>query len=139
MKSQSQRQLRVSEKLRQTLAEYLQRETFGDPILEKANLMSITEVQMSPDLKNATAYVSCLDSSLEKEMIKALNLETPRFKGEVARKAALRFTPRMHFVSDKSFDYAHKIDELIMDETVQKDINAPDRPLEDEGDADGQA
>ncbi len=133
MKAPSQRQLRVSEKIRHTLAEVLQRDSFGDPDLEYANLMTVSEVRMSPDLKNATAYVSCLDANREEGLIEALNRVAPQIKGKVGRKAELRFTPRLRFVSDSSFDYAHKIDSLMHnDKKFQDDINAPDHD-EDEG------
>lgn len=122
MKQQSQRQLRVSEKLRHILAEYLQRETFGEPELEHVNLMTVSEVRMSPDLKNATVYVSCLDNAREDSMIKALNQNAKQMKGPIGRKAALRFAPKLYFVSDTAFDYANDIERLMMDEKVQKDI-----------------
>ncbi len=122
MKQPSQRQLRVSEKLRHILAEYLQRETFGEPELEHVNLMTVSEVRMSPDLKNATVYVSCLDQAKEAPMIKALNQNSKQMKGPVGRKAALRFAPKLYFVSDTAFDYANDIERLMMDEKVQQDI-----------------
>jgi ribosome-binding factor A len=125
MKQPSQRQLRVSEKLRHILAEELQRGSFGgDPDLEHANLMTVSEVRMSPDLKNATAYVSCLDNSREETIIKALNRNVKYIKGPVARKAELRFTPKLYFVSDTAFDYANDINTLMKDEKVQRDIHA---------------
>jgi ribosome-binding factor A len=126
MKTQSQRQLRVSEKLRHALSEVLQRSNFGDPDLENANLMTVSEVRMSPDLKNATAYVSCLDDSKEAALIQGLNRIAPQIKGEIGRSAELRFTPRIRFVSDTSFDYARNIDALMHDEKFQRDVNAPD-------------
>lgn len=122
MKEQSQRQLRVSEKLRHIMAEYLQRENFGDPELEHANLMTVSEVRMSPDLKNATVYVSCLDNAREDTIIKALNKNSKQMKGPIGRKAALRFAPKLYFVSDTAFDYAYDIEKLMRDEKVQKDI-----------------
>lgn len=124
MKQQSQRQLRVAEKLRQALSEVLQRSNFGDPDLEYANLMTVSEVRMSPDLKNATAYVSCLDENREEPMIQALNRASPQIKGQVSRLAELRFTPRIRFVDDTSFNYAQNIQSLMQDETVQRDIHA---------------
>ena len=124
MKQPSQRQLRVSEKLRHILAEELQRGSFGgDPDLEYANLMTVSEVRMSPDLKNATAYVSCLDQKREETIIKALNRNVKHMKGSIARKAELRFTPKLYFVSDTAFDYASDIQTLMQDEKVQRDIH----------------
>ena len=131
MKQQSQRQLRVSEKFRHALSELLQRNDFGDPELEGVNLMTVSEVRMSPDLKNATVYVSCLDNSKEKRLIDALNEVAPQIKGQLGRKAELRFTPRVYFVSDTSFDYARNIDALMHDEQFQRDVNAPDHDEDD--------
>ena len=88
--------------------------------------MTVNEVQMSPDLRNATVYVSCLDPKREDKIIKALNVYSKVFKGRIAREAELRFTPKLYFVGDTSLDYAYDIEKLMRDETVQKDINAVD-------------
>ena len=58
-KAPSQRQLRVGELVRHALTEVLTREQFNDPSIDN-QLISITEVRMSPDLKIATCFVSPL-------------------------------------------------------------------------------
>src|SRR5690606_40805021 len=68
----SQRQLRVGELIRRTLAEILQRGETGDPELESVSI-TVSEVRISPDLRHATAYVMPLGGGNAAGVIKALN------------------------------------------------------------------
>ncbi|MGM0421522.1 MAG: 30S ribosome-binding factor RbfA [Pseudomonadota bacterium] len=124
MKPPSQRQLRVGEQIRHALFEILQRESFHDPDLAEANMLTISEVKVSPDLKNATAYVSSLKDEGEEDMIKALNRVNRFIKKEVSRRVVLRYTPKIWFKNDPGFDYALDINTLLNDEQIQKDIKA---------------
>ena len=110
----SQRQLRVGEQIRHGLAEILLRGTFRDPDLQSLNV-SVTEVRISPDLKNATAYIIPLggDADLTEKTVKALNRAAPFLRGELAREIELRSTPALKFTADTSLDYAQHIDELL--------------------------
>jgi ribosome-binding factor A len=110
----SQRQLRVGEQIRHVLAEIMRRSTFRDPDLQNLNV-SVTEVRISPDLKNATAYVISLggDRAATDKIVTALNRAAPFLRGELAREIELRNTPALKFAADTSLDYAQKIDALL--------------------------
>lgn len=119
MKQQSQRQLRVGEQLRHIIAETLQRGHFTHELLQSTHEITVSEVRPSPDLKNATAYVSSYIDSVDIEgVIKALNSEAKEFQKEIARQGNFKFTPRVTFKLDYSFDEAAKIENLL------KDINS---------------
>lgn len=110
----SQRQLRVAEQVRHILSETMTRGKFNDPILyEGAQNVTVAEVRMSPDMKHARAYVMTLGGRDMDKMLPALNNAAGLFQKELARKLTMKFTPRVHFVTDETFDEAQKIDALL--------------------------
>lgn len=122
----SQRQLRVGEQVRHALSEMLQRRELNVDIIDNT-VISISEVRMSPDLKIATAFVSPLGARDDKAVIDALN-KTARFiRGRVS--SALRqmkYMPEFRFRLDTSFDNFSKINELLKNPDVQRDLDADD-------------
>ena len=109
----SQRQLRVGEQLRHIIAETMRRGHFHDEVLLDAGRITVTEVRVSPDMKNATAYVMALGGLDMEIIIPALNEAAPVFQKEVGRQNSMKFTPRIKFKSDDSFAQAQKIDDLL--------------------------
>lgn len=137
-KTPSQRQLRVGEEIRHALADIFRREQFRDPDLQDLNV-TVTEVRISPDLKNATAFVMPLGGG-HPELVAALNRAAPYLRGQVAKALRLQFAPRIGFQLDTSFDYADRIDRLLHAPSVARDLDAEGVPLDRddllEGDAD---
>ncbi len=117
----SQRQLRVGEQLRHIVAECLQRGHFHHEILLSAKGITVTEVRCSPDLRNATAYVMSLGGSNMDEILPALNDEARYFQKEINRNSNLKFTPRLRFKADESFDEAQRIDQLLKSVHIPED------------------
>lgn len=109
----SQRQLRVGEQLRHIIAETMQRGHFRDESLLDAGRITVTEVRVSPDLKNATAYVLSLGGLDMDKILPALNEAAPMFQKEIGRQNSMKFTPRVRFVTDTSYEQAQKIDDLL--------------------------
>jgi ribosome-binding factor A len=109
----SQRQLRVGEQVRHIIAETLQRGHFHDEALLDAARVTVSEVRVSPDLKTAKAFVISLGGSEMEKILPALNEAAPYFQQEVNRKASLKFTPKIQFVTDSSFDEAEHIEKLL--------------------------
>lgn len=110
----SQRQLRVAEQIRHALVETLQRGKFNEEaLIDAAPMVTVSEVRTSPDLKNATAYIMPLGSENIDEILVALNNEAYYFQKQVNRSSNLKFTPRIKFKADDTFDEAAKIDELL--------------------------
>lgn len=125
-KAPSQRQLRVGEELRHALSRILMRGDLHDPLLAEANL-TVTEVRVSPDLKNATAFVVPLGGRGGGEIVAALNRAAAFLRGQVGHEVHLRHVPRLTFQADRSFDEADKINALLHDPRVQRDVEAAER------------
>tara|TARA_E500000331_G_scaffold312241_1_gene320087 strand:- start:74 stop:442 length:369 start_codon:yes stop_codon:yes gene_type:complete len=109
----TQRQLRVGELIKQNLGQIFLKDEAKVPILETKNI-TVTEVRMSPDLKSARAYVIPLGG---KDIDKAVNILrefAPIIRKVLAKKISMKFLPKVSFVGDKSFDYAEKIEKLII-------------------------
>ena len=108
----SQRQLRVGELIRQSLGQILLRDEAKVPGLETKNI-TVTEVKMSPDLKNAKAYVIPLGGKDTEKAVDVLTEFSYLIRKVLSKKIDMKFLPKVYFVADKSFDYAEKIEKLI--------------------------
>lgn len=119
---QSVRVLKVSERVRHILSELLARQEVHDDIVSAANI-AVTEVRMTPDLRNATAYVKPLLGAGEEEVVKALRQNTAFLQREVAKRLGLKFAPELKFRADESFDEADRIEKLLRDPKVARDLS----------------
>lgn len=108
----SQRQLRVGEELRHALAEVIARGTVREPALEGIPL-TISEVRMSPDLRNARAYVMPLGGGDTTAVLEGLRRCVPYLRGQVAKRIRLKYMPMLEFEIDDSFEAASRIDRLL--------------------------
>ncbi len=112
----SQRQLRVGEQIRHILSESLQRGHFNNELLlNKSNTLIISEVRPSPDLKHVRAYVMSINGEDMDDLLPALNENAHIFQKDIGKNANLKFTPRVKFVTDTSFDEAQHIENLLRD------------------------
>jgi ribosome-binding factor A len=128
----SQRQLRVGEELRHALAEILGRRELRDPALQEATV-TVTEVRVSPDLKNATVFVMPLGGAHAPEILEGLRRSAPYLRGVLGRELALRFSPNLGFELDRSFDHASRIDALLHRPEVSRDLAGQDGDDGDDG------
>ena len=129
-KAPSQRQLRVGEELRHAMAWMLERGDIRDPGLSGASV-TVTEVRISPDLRNATAFVMPLGGGADtEEVVEALNRAAPFVRRRIAKSVKLKHLPSLNFVADRSFDEADRIDDLLKNPDVARDLD----PREDQGD-----
>ena len=129
----SQRQLRVGEEVRHALAMILEREELRDPALIKTPI-TVTEVRVRPDLKNATCFVTPLgggDAEAVKEVVEALERAKKFLRHAVVQRVNLRFAPTLHFLHDATFDEASHIDGLLHQPEVARDLAS----MDDEDDA----
>jgi len=108
----SQRQLRVGELIKQSLGQIFLRDEAKVPTLETRNI-TVTEVRMSPDLKNAKAYVIPLGGKDSENVVSILTKFSYLIRKALSKKIDMKFLPKVYFVNDKSFDYAEKIEKLI--------------------------
>jgi ribosome-binding factor A len=117
----SQRQLRVGEEVRHALAQAFERGEVRDPALVGRS-MTVTEVRISPDLKNATAFVMPLGGGEAEEAVAALNRASSFLRGWVGKQVRLRHVPKLNFRFDDSFDEAAHLDSLLHDPRVLRDV-----------------
>ena len=108
----SQRQLRVGELVKQSLGELFIRNEAKIPFIN-TKIITVTEVRMTPDLKTARAYVIPLGGKDSEETVHVLTKFSHLIRKALSKKIEMKFLPRVSFVSDKSFDYAEKIEKLI--------------------------
>ena len=108
----SQRQLRVGELKKQSLGQIFLRNEAKVPSFETKNI-TVTEVRMSPDLKNARAYVIPLGGKDTEKAVNALTEFSYLIRKALSKKIDMKFLPKVSFIGDKSFDYAEKIEKLI--------------------------
>jgi ribosome-binding factor A len=115
------RLLKVGEQVRHVVAEILLRQQVHDAVLA-AHTVSVTEVRMAPDLRVATVFVKPLLGEDEEAVLKALRTHTAYFQREVAQRLKMRFAAKIRFVADESFDEATRIDRLLNDPRVKRDL-----------------
>jgi ribosome-binding factor A len=121
----SQRQLRVGEELRHALARLLRPGALRDPALFDANV-TVTEVQLSPDLRNATAFVMPLGGANAADIIAGLRRSAPYLRGQLGKLVRLRRVPNLSFALDSAFDSADRIAAVLHSETVARDLRDED-------------
>jgi ribosome-binding factor A len=121
MKQPGQRQLRVGELIRHTVAELLARGDVHDPVLA-GHLVTVPEVRMSPDLRLATIFVMPLGGRDEAQVIGALERNKRYMRGVIARRVNLKFAPDIRFRIDDRFDEAERIEKLLRSPAVKRDL-----------------
>ncbi len=100
---------RVSEVLRRELGSAVQRELVFD-----GALVTITEVKVSPDLRNAQVYVGVIGSaSQRKAALEKLELNRGLLQSEVTKRVVLKYTPHLHFHLDDSAERGVRLNELM--------------------------
>jgi len=121
----SQRQLRVGELVRHALAEVLARGDIRDPVLAGADV-TVIEVRMSPDLRHATAYVMPLGGREADAVLAALERSARYLRGQVSRLVELKFMPEIGFRLDTSFEASDRIERLLRQPRVARDLAGED-------------
>jgi ribosome-binding factor A len=120
--TRSVRTLRVGEQVRHVLSEILMRGDVHDEVLA-THQVSVTEVRMSPDLRNAMVFVKPLLGKDEAAVLKALRQNTAYLQREVAGRIKTKYAARLKFVADESFDEGSHIDALLRSPEVARDLD----------------
>ena len=121
-KAPSQRQLRVGEELRHALAWILERGDIRDPGLGGV-AVTVTEVRVSPDLRNATAFVIPLGGGGTEDVVAALNRAAPYLRRKIGKAVKLKYLPGINFIADESFDQAGRTSERLKDPDVARELD----------------
>ena len=122
---------RINEEIQRELAALIR--TVKDPRVH--GLVSVTAVDTTPDLRYAKIYVSVLDKSDVKEVVKGLKSAGGYLRRELGRALPLRYTPELQFIADDSIAYGAHILEVLRDPEKVKPVNPDnDAVLPDEED-----
>ena len=119
----SQRQLRFSELIRSLISDCLLVEDFYNLSFETTSL-TISYVKMSKDLRIANVYLMPLGGENKNKIIEEINSQRFIFQKFLSKaKLNSKFTPKINFYLDDSFDEAEKIEKLLLNKDVQRDLD----------------
>ena len=119
----SQRQMRFSELIRSLISECLLVEDFYNFNFETTSI-TISYVKMSKDLRIANIYLMPLGGENKNLITKELNEKKYIFQKYLSKaKISSKFTPKINFFLDDTFDEAEKIEKLLLDKNVSRDLN----------------
>ena len=124
--TRSVRMLKIGEQVRHVISELLTRQQVHDPVLA-SHAVSVTEVRMSSDLRLAIVFAKPLLGADEEEVLKALRTHTAFFQKSVAQKLKLKYAAKIRFEPDESFDAAGRIDALLDDPRVKRDLGGREK------------
>ena len=130
----SQRQLRAGELIRHALVNVLYEEDIQDETMTGVSV-TVTEVRLSPDLRNASVFVEPLGGQNADAVVKALNRHAAFLRGRLGHAIDMKFTPALKFLHDESFDEAARMNRLFADPRVSQDLQ-PREPSDSWKDAD---
>jgi ribosome-binding factor A len=127
----SQRQLRAGELVRHALAEILREAEIQDPAIHGVSI-TVTEVRMSPDLRNALCFVEPLGGEKAEAVVDGLNRAAKFLRGRLARMVELKFIPDLKFRHDESYDAAAYMNRLFNQPEVRRDLGPEDDAPDEE-------
>ena len=119
----SQRQMKVQEILRAALVEILQRGLTKEPVLDNS-MITITYVDVSPDLKHAKFIFLPFEEEKKDDFIKSFKRANKRIRKEIAQRVQLKYTPNLSFVFDDTIKEIRKLDELFSSSKVSNDLKS---------------
>jgi ribosome-binding factor A len=115
---------RVAEQIRAVLADAIRE--VRDPLV---GFVTLTGVELSPDLRRARVYVSRLGTGADRDAaVAALNHAVRFLRNAVATQARLRFTPTLHFVADPTIERGSRVEAIIRELHAGEEPTLPDEP-----------
>ena len=122
---------RINEEIQRELSALLR--TLKDPRLQNG-LVTVTHVDTTSDLRYSRIFVSALDKSQEKDMMRGLKSAAGYLRRELGAALRLRYTPELQFLADDSIQQGAHILEMLRDPDVVKPPNPANEHiiLEDE-------
>lgn len=124
-KANNQRPLRVGEEIRHALADIFLRGECRSPDLFDV-MITISEVRVAPDMKNATAFFMPLAGQNKEKILLALQDAAPEIRHHLSKRVKLRHTPRITFQLDESFEVAQRIETILKKPEVARDLEKGD-------------
>lgn len=118
----TQRQLRVGELIRRTLAQVWAQGDIHDPDLNRLYI-TVGEVRCSNDLKIATAYVMPLGGVGRDDAVAFLARNKHELRRLIGKKVGLKYTPDLRFRLDETFDQMDATREMFSRDEVKRDLD----------------
>ena len=119
----SQRQFRYAELIRSLISDCLLKEDFYDQKIRYTSV-TVSYVKMSKDLKIANVYLIPLGGENQENFLHNINQKKYIFQRYLSKaKLKSKFTPKINFFIDDTFDEAEKIKKLLMNKKVLRDLN----------------
>jgi ribosome-binding factor A len=121
--SPSQRQIRFGEVIRSIISDFLIRGDFFNTEIDISTI-TVSFVKMSKDLRVASVYFMPLGGKNKDQILQLLNDNKYAFQKSISRaKLRSKFTPKINFYIDNSFEEAEKIENLLLDQKVLRDLD----------------
>lgn len=125
VKEQSQRQLRVGQEIKKIIAAEIQHDNVRN-LQGIDTMVTITEVQLSADMKHCNVYFISSDNDKNTEVMGGLQLAAGHFRKIIGQKTTLRYVPEINFRLDETFAEVDKIEKLLRHPKVAQDLEKPD-------------
>ncbi len=122
-KEVSQRQLRVGQEIKKIIALLIERCEIRN-LEEIEAMVTITEARVTPDLKICNVYFIAHPVEANDPVLEGLQLAANHFRKEIAKRTELRYVPNINFRIDETYAEVAKIEALLRDPKVQKDLNS---------------
>lgn len=113
---------RINEEIQRELASQIR--SLKDPRVSGTGMVSVTRVDTTPDLRYAKVYISVLDKTQEKDVLKGLKSASGFLRRELGTALRLRYTPELQFIADDSIAHGAHILELLRDVERREDTHA---------------
>ena len=119
----SQRQIRYGELIRSLISDCLLKEDFYDQSISSTSVI-VSYVKMSKDLKVANIYLMPLGGKNQQNLLENIKQKKHLFQRFLSKaKLKSKFTPKINFFIDDTFDEAEKIEKLLLDKKVLRDLD----------------
>lgn len=122
---------RINEEIQKELSALIP--TLKDPRVQ-GGMVTVTHVDTTTDLRYCRVYVSVLDKTQEKDVVKGLKNAAGWLRRELGQAVQLRYTPELQFLADDSIEYGAHILEMLRDPNVVKPANPANESIHLEGD-----
>lgn len=117
----SNRIARINEEIQRQISADIRR--LKDPRVSGSGMVSVTRVDTTGDLRYAKVFISVLDKSQEKDVLKGLKSASGFLRRELGHALQLRYTPELQFIADDSIAYGAHILEVLRDPEKVKPVN----------------
>ena len=114
--SSSTRIARVRSSIQKSIQASLSR-GLGDPRIR--GLVSVTDVDVAPDLSQARIRISVVPDKYESRVIRGLQSASGRLRADVGQSARLRKVPKLVFEIDRSLKNQAEIEALVREDEIQ--------------------